>query len=248
MHNAAFKYTGYPGVYVAFDVVDAAKAAEGIRCFGIPGASITIPHKVRIMDHIDDICYAARRIGAVNTIITKDGKLYGKNTDAAGAVSALRAETRIKGKHVVILGSGGAARAVAFGVSDAGGITHIVCRNLKKGREITRNIEADVFPFEKLSHVPCDILINTTPVGMYPDVDKSPVDPFFFRPGLVVMDIIYNPVITRFLADAQKAGCRVVSGLSMFVYQGALQFKEFTRLDAPVDVMKNAVLSALDKG
>ena len=247
MHNTAFSDLGYNGVYLAFRVKDIGKAVVGIKALGIKGASITIPHKVSVMDFLDELDDTAKKIGAVNTIINRNGILTGYNSDGLGVVKALIEKTTIKDKQVVILGAGGAARAIGFAIISEGGRVTVINRTPFKGEELARDLGADFQPLSKLNKTACHILINTTPVGMMPDIDTMPVRKQDLDKTMVVMDVVYNPLKTRLLRAAEKIGCRTIDGVSMFVYQGVFQLELWTGMKAPVEVMKKAVLTALGK-
>jgi len=247
MHNTAFSDLGYNGVYLAFRVKDIGKAVVGIKALGIKGASITIPHKVSVMDFLDELDDTAKKIGAVNTIINRNGILTGYNSDGLGVVKALIEKTTIKDKQVVILGAGGAARAIGFAIISEGGRVTVINRTPFKGEELARDLGADFQPLSKLNKTACHILINTTPVGMMPDIDTMPVRKQDLDKTMVVMDVVYNPLKTRLLRAAEKIGCQTIDGVSMFVYQGVFQLELWTGMKAPVEVMKKAVLTALGK-
>lgn len=245
MHNRAFAEVGYNGVYAAFAVADAGRAAAGIRALGIRGVSITIPHKVAMMAHLDEIDAMAARIGAVNTLINHDGHLKGFNSDCLGAVSALSQKTAVSGKQVTIIGAGGAARAIGFGVTAAGGRVTVVNRTIEKGERLARALGAGFKPLNGPETFGCDILINTTSVGMTPNTAAMPVHAGCLEKGMVVMDIVYNPLRTKLLQEAQGRGCTIVDGVSMFVHQGARQFEWWTGQKAPRQVMEKTVRMAL---
>ena len=247
MHNAAFAHVGFNGVYVAFRVKEVGAAIAGIRALGIRGASITIPHKVAALAHIDRAGRSGRKIGAVNTIVNDRGIIRGYNSDSLGAVRALTEKTVLRGGRWLVVGAGGAARAVAFGVLQEGARVTIVNRGRTRGEELARDLGADYVPLEDIDRVQAEILINTTPVGMAPASGETPVPKACLEEGMVVMDAIYNPVKTRLLADARERGCATVDGVAMFVYQGALQFEWWTGISAPIDVMRQAVTDALGK-
>jgi len=245
MHNKAFSKAGYNGVYLAFRLKDIGRAISGMRALDIKGASITIPHKVSVMKFMDELDDAAEKIGAVNTVINRQGVLTGYNSDGLGAVKAICEKASIKGKDVIILGAGGAARAIGFNILSEGGRITIVNRTAAKGEGLARDLGADFQPFSNLGKTPCQILINTTPVGMFPDVDAMPVRPQDLDKTMVVMDVVYNPLKTGLLKAAEDRGCTTIDGVSMFVYQGVFQFELWTGMRAPVEVMKKAVLNAL---
>ncbi|MFO7667369.1 MAG: shikimate dehydrogenase [Desulfobacterales bacterium] len=247
MHNRAFEFTGYNGVYLAFRVKNIKNALVSVRTLGIKGASITIPHKTEAMEYLDETDDTALKIGAVNTIINNGGSLKGYNSDGFGAVKALSEKTSINGKSIAIIGAGGAARAVGFCVKKEGGRITVINRSADKGERLAGDLSADYRPLSDIGKLNFDILINTTPVGMTPDIDGMPIEKRYLEKGMVVMDIVYNPLKTRLLAEAEKAGCVTIDGVSMFVYQGAFQFELWTGIKAPVDVMKKAVLEALIK-
>jgi shikimate dehydrogenase len=257
IHNAAFEKLGLNFVYLAFRVEAIGDAIKGLRALGgFRGASVTIPHKVSVVPFLDDIDSTARQIGAINTILSVDGKLTGYNTDATGALRALReGGAPLKNETVVILGSGGAARAIAFGLAAESGIG---CLNLlgieEKERmalaadlrtKTTMNVVDAYLDEATLQAVlpQARVLIHCTPIGMAPKIGKSCVPATLLHPGLTVMDIVYNPRDTQLLMDARTAGCRTIRGLEMFLHQAAAQFELWTNKPAPTDVMR-AVLES----
>lgn len=245
MHNQAFAFTGYNGVYLPFHVEHVEAAVRAVRTLGIRGVSVTLPHKVAVTAHLDHLDPLAARIGAVNTIVNTDGVLSGCNTDCFGAVSALKQHTDIKGKTVAVIGAGGAARAIGWGVRDAGANVTVVNRSVEKGEQLARDLSAAFIPLERAGELAADVLVNTTPVGMQPHTGEMPVPAGLFQKGMVVMDIVYTPLETEFLKQARAAGGKIVDGLNMFVLQGARQFELWTGLAAPIDVMRKAVLEKL---
>ena len=247
MHNAAFARTGYNGVYTAFPVTDLPHAVAGIRALQIRGCSVTIPHKVAVMDMLDEIEPLARRIGAVNTIVRENDRLTGFNSDSPGAMAALLEKTPVAHRRAAVIGAGGASRALAYGIRDHGGLLTIVNRSVERGERLARELDCEFCPLADFSGVGYDILVNATSVGMVPASDRMPVGHACLRPGMTVMDIVYNPLETRFLQAAREAGCVVVDGVAMFVHQGACQFERWTGLKAPVQLMKQTVLDALSK-
>ncbi|MFZ5573007.1 MAG: shikimate dehydrogenase [Thermodesulfobacteriota bacterium] len=247
MHNRAFAETGFNGAYLAFQVTDVAAAIAGMRSLGIGGFSVTIPHKINVMKYIDRIDDMAAKIGAVNTVVNRNGILCGYNTDCLGAIHALREKTAIDGKKVLLLGAGGAARAIGYGIQSQGGLLRIVNILEDEGRNLAGELGVAYHHLSEFHGLDYDILINSTPVGMSPDVADMPVRAEDLRPEKVVMDIIYNPLNTRLLMEAQKKGCLVVDGANMFVYQGAAQFEMWTGRTAPVSLMRETVLEALGR-
>jgi shikimate dehydrogenase len=245
MHNQAFAAVGYNAVYLSFKVTDLDSAIKGIKAMNVKGVSVTIPHKVAVMKYLDNVDETAARIGAVNTIVNKQGKLSGYNTDCHGALEALRTKTTIKGKSVAIIGAGGAARAIGFGMMSAGGSLTILNRSQTTGERLAADLNAEFLALNEWESNRYEVLINTTPIGMYPETDATPIPKKDLSKEMVVMDIVYNPLKTRLLKEAEAKACRTINGLSMFVFQGAHQFELWTGKKAPVDIMQNSVLQAL---
>lgn len=256
MHNAAFAACGLDYRYLAFDVEPEriGEAVAGIRALGVRGVNVTIPHKVAVIPHLDELSEEARLIGAVNTIVQEDGRLIGYNTDGIGYISALREETGfdVSGKRILLLGAGGAARAVAAQMALAGsGQLVIAARAIDRAEALaehlashadTRGITLDVAERELASF---DLIVNTTPVGMHPHVDEMPISTEWLESRQLVSDLIYNPRITRWLQEAQGRGCKIHGGLGMFIHQGAHAFQLWTGSAAPTDVMRQTVESYL---
>jgi shikimate dehydrogenase len=262
MHNAAFKELGLNIVYVAFNVTKngLADAISGARSLGLLGLNVTMPHKNAVIKHLDETDSATKAIGAVNTILNERGKLFGYNTDGKGAMVALQ-ENGVdpEEKKLVLLGAGGAAKAIAFQAAQEAEELVIVNRTAEKakqlaellhkqfGTKITGTTLSDEVLKKELETA--DILVNATSIGMHPDINVSPVPAELLHSGLCVMDIVYNPLETRLLKDAKSVGASVVSGLEMLLYQGAVAFEIWTNCPAPVDVMKDAALAKLaEKG
>ncbi len=247
MHNAAFSHKGVNAVYIAFESNDIKGAIKGMRSLGIKGMSVTIPYKSSVMPFLDEIDPLAREIGAVNTIVNNNGKLTGYNTDATGALNALSDVVQVNGKRCVIIGAGGAARAIGYILKKNSADLMIANRSAERGKELSRSLDAAFIKLEQVLDVEVDILINTTSVGMSPNTEFSPVSEDVLKPGMTVMDIIYNPGTTKLLHLASQKGCHTVNGLSMFINQGAEQFRLWTGKDTPVDVMKKVVEEYLYK-
>ncbi len=245
MHNAAFSHIGYDAAYLAFRVKDIGAAVSAIKALNIKGVSVTIPHKVAIMAFLDEVDEMAEKIGAVNTVVNRDGVLTGYNSDWLGAVKALSEKSDIRGKNIAVIGAGGAARAIGFGIISEGGKVVIVNRSADKGEKLAGDIGAEFLLLSEFKGKQYDILINTTPLGMTPNIGTTPVPKNCLAENTVVMDIVYNPLKTRLLKEAEEAGCTVIDGLSMFVRQGVFQFELWTEKKAPVEVMRGAVLNAL---
>jgi shikimate dehydrogenase len=245
MHNAAFRELGLNAVYVAFPVTDLARAVAGLRGLGIGGVSVTIPFKEEIIPLLDDLDPQAARMGAVNTVVNREGRLYGYNTDWLGAVAALQAKTALQGQHVLILGAGGAARAIAFGVKEEGGTVTVTDLDMPRAKSLARDLGTRVVSLEALEECPAAILVNATPVGLAPRSDEIPLNPELLGRYRVVMDIVYRPLATRLLREAQARGCATIDGLQMLLHQATAQFELWTGRTAPLDVMSRAASEAL---
>jgi shikimate dehydrogenase len=260
MHNAAFKELGLNLVYVAFTVTtrELQTAVLGARSLGLRGLNVTMPHKNTVMNYLDDVDATAKSIGAVNTILSNNGRLIGYNTDGNGAMIALQ-ENGVypEEKKMVILGAGGAAKAIAYQAAQDVDELVILNRTPEKTKKLAemlqksfgKKVKGAALSSEVLKEEleTADILVNATALGMHPDVNSSPVPPSLLRHDLCVMDIVYNPLETRLLNDAKAAGAKVVSGIEMLIYQGAVAFEIWTNCPAPVEVMKKATLNELEK-
>ena len=245
MHNCAFAATGYNGLYLPLEIGDIHSAVSGLKALNFGGASITIPHKVSVIELLDELDDMALKIKAVNTVVNKDGLLLGYNTDCSGAIMALSNITPITDREVAIIGAGGAARAIGYGVKARKGRITILNRSKPKGEKLARDLDAAFIPLAEVTRLNCNILVNTTSVGMTPHMDDMCVPTDVLDKNMVVMDIVYNPLKTKLLREAEKIGCTIIDGLSMFIYQGAGQFELWTGLEAPVEMMRLAVLAAL---
>jgi shikimate dehydrogenase len=245
MHNAAFRHLGINAVYVAFPVSDLAQAVAGLRGLGIGGVSVTIPFKEEIIPLLDELDRQAAAIGAVNTVVNRDGHLTGYNTDWLGAVTALTAKISLKGRHVLILGAGGASRAIAYGIVQEGGKVSLTDLDAARAAALARDLGAAAIPPEAISACPATILVNASPVGMTPNVDGIPINPDLMGRFECVMDIVYQPLATRLLREAQARGAATIDGLQMLIHQGAAQFELWTGREAPIEVMAQAAYEAL---
>jgi len=257
IHNAAFQKLGLNFVYLAFRIEDLAGAIRGIKALGnVRGFSVTIPHKVAVIPYLDEVETTAKHIGSVNTIVAENGKLTGYNTDASGAMRALReGGVSLKGQKVLMLGSGGAARAIAFALGADAEIAALTILGIdeKERRGLVKDLRAKTslqvedgsISQETLRRNLKDshILLHCTPVGMHPKVNETSVPGSLLTPNLTVMDIVYNPLETRLLREAKEAGCRTIRGLEMFLNQAMAQFELWTGQPAPADVMRTVLES-----
>jgi shikimate dehydrogenase len=257
MHNAAFKELGLNIVYVAFPVKtdNLEEAIKGAKSLGLLGLNVTMPHKHAVMQYLDETDSTTKTLGAVNTILNERGKLFGYNTDGKGAMIALQENGVDSEEKMLLLGAGGAAKAIAFQAAQETEELVILNRTEEKAKQLANLINktfgtkvkgkvlsADVLK-EELETT--NVLVNATSVGMSPDADASPVPVDLLHSGLCVMDIVYNPLEPKLLKDAKAVGTKVVSGLEMLLYQGAVAFEIWTNCPAPVEVMKKAALAKL---
>ena len=234
-----------------------AERVESLREDGVLGANVTVPHKQAVMPLLDEILPVAQSIGAVNTIINNNGVLIGANTDAAGFTRSLENEARFSAarKRALILGAGGAARAVAYGLAWEGvSELVIVNRTPERADELAQEVseatatETQSGGFDKVSgNQSFDLIVNSTSIGMRggPDPDGVPPVQALLTRGVLVCDLVYNPQQTPLLTLARERGARVLGGIGMLVYQGAASFEFWTDREAPEDVMYAAALKAL---
>jgi len=260
MHNAAIRSLNIDYVYVPFHVLpgNLAEAVQGIRAMEIAGVNVTIPHKEHVIEYLDEISEHSTRIRSVNTIINVDGHLRGDTTDGPGFVrSATAAWGKLDGCRTLIIGAGGSAKAVAFALAQIGCEIVIANRTRERAVELAEGLrqvfEAGMFRVVELDgqalseEIPkTDLVVNTTSVGMHPDVDGIPLPPDLLHPHLLVYDLVYNPARTRLVTEAESRGAKAITGLKMLVYQGALSFEIWTGIEAPVDVMEEAALEVLN--
>ena len=243
MYNAAFEALGLNYAYIPFIVKDLEKAVEGIRHLGIKAIGVTIPYKIDIIPYLDELDRDARRIGAVNAVINNNGKLLGANTDGKGAVKALQEVTDIAGKKVLLLGAGGAARAIAFALADEGGNVVIVNRTKEAAEDLAKAVDCKYETLDKLEQEikGAHVVINATSVGMAPTENESLVKKALLSPELIVMDLVSHPKETKLLKEAKERGCKIVYGDRMLFWQGVLKFQVYTGVEPPIEVMEKAL-------
>lgn len=256
MHNCALQALGIDGVYTALHVKpeDIEDAICGIRALGYRGINVTIPHKVNVIPLLDELDKGAKFIGAVNTIVNDNGRLIGYNTDGIGYVRSLKEEVEpdLAGKRILVIGAGGAARGIVYALTqESPAIIWIANRTIERAEELALALrhcgKLEGIGTEQISEIceDVDIIINTTSVGMFPNVEDMPISLDGFRTDIIVSDLIYNPLETAFLRQARDRGSRTHGGLGMFVYQGAYAFEYWTGQAAPIEVMRQAVLKSL---
>ncbi len=255
VHNAAFEARGIDAVYVPFRVPadSLGQFMEDAPRLGIKGLSVTIPHKEAIGRHLTKVDPAVKSIAAVNTVVFDAAERIGYNTDYNAAMDCLEhalgqigAEpSPLKGKRVLVLGAGGVARPIVFGLRKRGALTSIASRTLARAERLASAFDAKAIEWEARHRNPVDILINCTPVGMHPNVDESPIHKTFLKPAMMVFDTVYNPESTLLVKDARARNCGVITGVEMFVRQAMLQFFLFTRKEAPAELMRDVLKRAI---
>lgn len=247
IHNAAYKALGIDDqfVFVAAHVKpeDLAQTLSGVRAMHIRGLTCTIPHKTTVMHYLDAIDETARKIGAVNTIVNENGKLTGYNTDWLGVVTPLEKVTTIKDKKVAVIGAGGAARAVVYGIFKHGGKVTIFNRTIKKAKQLAEEFGCAYAANDDFAIIKdMDIIFNATSVGLDAKKDETPLPKVFITNNHIVFDAIYVPYETQLLKDAKEKGAQVIHGLEMLLYQGMAQFQLYTNQIAPEDVMRKLLM------
>lgn len=258
IQNAAFQHLKLDYVYLTFKVgrKELETAIQGVRSLKIHGLNVTMPLKVDVIQYLDQLDENAKTMGAVNTILNSKGYLIGYNTDGKGAVMALKESNQSPAdRKIVILGAGGASRAVSYSLAPEAREAVILNRTVEKAEELAKELAirfGDKVRYGKLCRSQigkelkdADLLINATSVGMRPKEDKTPVDQDLLRPDLTVFDLVYDPLETRLLKEARSVGAKTIKGLTMLVYQGAASFEVWTGKRAPIDVMMKAAREKL---
>ncbi len=252
MHNAAFKTLGFDMCYVAFMVLsgELREAVRAIKSLNLPGVNITVPHKEKVIPLLDKVNEEASFIGAVNTIVNSEGTLTGYNTDGRGFINALSEKNiSIENKDILILGAGGASRAISYYLSEKASRLSLFDIDKSKAEKLIgdlNKIRNNAFFLENIKDIGRpDIIINATPLGLKSE-DALPLSPDFITSEMVVCDLVYKN--TSFLQEAAKKGARTMDGSGMLLWQGVLAFELWTGVKPPVDVMRQALLSAIEKG
>lgn len=256
MHQAALDAAGIPGEYIAIHVTreHLGDVMRDIRVQGFRGVNVTIPHKVEVMNYLDELDEAARRIGAVNTVVNEQGRLKGYNTDGVGYVRSLKEEAiaQLSGLKIMMLGAGGAARGVLDAlVAEQPDTVYIVNRTVDKAASLAAEwngaVKVEGYGLEDAERLvrEVDVLINTTSVGMYPAIDELPFPAEWIPEGIVVSDLIYNPLETRLLLESKRRGCKTHGGLGMFIYQGAIAYEHWLGQTPSIPHMREALLQSL---
>lgn len=246
MHNAAYKAMGLPFTYVAFGIENTREAVLAMRYLGIRGLGVSMPHKIEIMQYLDALDEIAAKIGAVNTVVNDGGRLTGYNTDWIGAMRALEEKIDIAGKRSVVVGAGGAARAIVYGLVSKQSQVTVYNRTIRKGEKLAEDFGVRFGGgLAELSSIKdYDILVNATSVG-FNAPEESVIPSSLLREGKVVLDVVFIPPRTKLIQDAESRGCIAISGIRMLVHQAVYQFELYTAKQAPFEVMEKALLEAI---
>jgi len=251
IHNGAFKRLGWNAIYLAFEVKNLEEALRGIRGLDVKGVSVTSPFKTEIVPFLDKVEGLARKIEAVNTIVNRGGKLIGYNTDGRGALEALEEKIDLRGKSVILLGAGGAARAIGFGLKKRDCQFIVANRSKKKGEGLSKELGCDYLPISSLvrmkaGELEADVIINATSLGMVPRDRETPIPKKLLKEGMMVMDIVYQPLQTKLLREAKEKGCLTIIGLEMLVRQGAAQSEIWTGRKPEIGPIKKDLRRAME--
>ncbi len=242
IHNRAFQETGSTDIYVPFLVDNVESFFKGFSPY-FEGLSVTMPFKEDILTIVDEVEETAKKIGAINTVVRNGKEWKGYNTDCTGALKALEKHVDLKDKNVLIIGAGGTAKAIGYGVHKKGSkVTVTYNRNKEKGLQLARELNAKVINIQNAGEEVIDILINCSPVGMSPNQEETPISSRHLRKGMIVFDSVYNPPETRLIREAKVAGCIAISGVELFVNQAVEQFELWTGQKAPTGPMRDVVL------
>ena len=255
VHNVAFEAKGIDAVFCPFrvptDMLD--QFMQDAPRLGIQGLSVAAPHKERIARYLTKVDPAVKSIAAVNTLVFDGAGVIGYNTIYNAAMDCLEHElgtiganpSPLKGKRVLVLGAGGVARPIVYGLRARGALVTVTSRNQARADRLAKAFDCKVVDWQSRHRVPCDVLINCTPVGMHPNVDESPINKTALKPSMLVFDAVYNPESTLLLKDAKARNCRLITGVEMFIRQARLQFLLFTKQDAPTQLMREVLKKAI---
>jgi 3-dehydroquinate dehydratase/shikimate dehydrogenase len=242
LHNRAFEARRVDAVYVPLQAEALPAFLQVLPSLDLAGFSVTRPYKVEILGHLHEVDETAALCGSVNTVVVHDGLLRGSTTDGTGVLAPLKRRIDIRGKQIVVIGAGGAARAAALALGRKGARVTVLARDPDKAAFVAGAVGCASGDLAELRRHRWDVLINATPVGSLESVHEAPVPAGLHKPGTVVLDMVYEPIETRLLREAQAAGCAIIDGLEMLLAQAAEQFETWTGVEAPLDVMKSAAL------
>ena len=255
VHNAAFEAEGIDAVYCPFrvpsDTLD--QFMKDAPRFGIRGLSVTIPHKEAIARHLTKVDPAVKSIAAVNTVVFDGGEVIGYNTDYNSAMYCLENAlgtvaadpSPVRNKRVLVLGAGGVARPIVYGLRSRGALVTVASRTKARSEKLATTFDCKAIDWESRNRAQCDVVVNCTPIGMHPNVDESPLNKTSLKPSMLVFDTVYNPESTLLIKEARERNCQVTTGVDMFEKQAELQFKLFTKQDAPAGLMRDVLKRAI---
>lgn len=246
IHNLALRESKINAIYLAFEITNIKNAIIAMKEFNITGYSITIPYKTIAMKYLDEIEKKAKKMGAINTIFNKDGKLFGYNTDCLGAINSLKQKTILKKKKVYLIGAGGVARAIIAGLQEEKAITTVFDINNTKAKSLAKEFNAKTRDLKKIDSN-CDILINATPIGMHPNIKQTPFPKELLKKEMIVFDVVYNPLETKLIKESKKIGCKTIPGVEMFLEQAFEQFRIWNNKEPPKEKMRKLLLKELKK-
>ncbi|HLC93074.1 MAG TPA: shikimate dehydrogenase [archaeon] len=248
MHNAGFSAIGMNCIYLAFEPENLAGTVKGLRELDVGGFNVTMPFKTEIIPLLDKVDEMAKKIGAVNTVVNENGKLVGYNTDGVGAVAALKKVTPLAGKKILLLGAGGAGKAIAHYLAKEKVQLTIADKTKSKAEELAKAVGSQAALSDGIKSLEgFDIVINASPAGMKPDVQGTPVPVSLLHKNLVVFDIVYEPLETKFLREARLKGCKTINGVEMLLEQGFAAFELFAQRRAPQEKMREALMNGIGR-
>tara|TARA_Y100000310_G_scaffold345709_1_gene468611 strand:+ start:14242 stop:15045 length:804 start_codon:yes stop_codon:yes gene_type:complete len=248
IHNAGYKVLGLDFEYRIMETENLAEGITEFKKLGVKGFNITMPFKTEVIQYLDEVDEIAKKIGAINTVVNIDGKLIGYNTDGLGALESLKKVTSLEGKRVLLIGAGGAGKAIAVFLNEENVELTIANKPIESAQKLAELIGAKTIVIEEIDSLKeFDILINATPVGMEPNTDATAIPTELIHKELIVFDIVYEPMETKLLKEAKKNGCTTINGLEMLLNQGYAGFKLFTGREAPKNEMREAVMKELKK-
>ncbi len=255
VHNAAFEAKGIDAVYCPFRVPsdNLDQFMKDALRLGIRGLSVTIPHKEAIARHLTKVDPAVKSIAAVNTVVFDGSEVIGYNTDYNAAMDCIEhalgtigaKPSPVKNKRVLVLGAGGVARPIVYGLRSRGALVTVASRTRQRSDRLAKAFDCKAIDWEARQRIQCDVLINCTPIGMHPNVDESPVSKTFLKPSMLVFDTVYNPESTLLIKEGRSRNCHVVTGVEMFIRQAMLQFFLFTHEEAPADLMREVLMKTI---
>jgi shikimate dehydrogenase len=246
IHNAAYENLNVNFIYVPFAVNNIKDAVAGLKAMSFTGSAVSMPYKQEVMKHLDEIDETAQKIGAVNVIHNRYGRLKGHNSDWVGAIDSLKEITELKNKKVLLVGAGGVARAIAYGLKINDAEVVIFNRTFDKAKILAQEFNLKYDEMKNLENYDYDILINATPVGSGSFIGKAIVSEDFVQEGKIIMDVIANPTITHLLEMAQKKNCKIISGYRMLIYQAIFAIELWTGKRPEFDVMEEALLKYIE--